>query len=79
MASTVALFDVLLRQPSTVLLKTGHSTKDPNSLPLVHLSSVFLLHEKTNPDGWSKLQNKREKESEGLSEGWQQTMTSNGL
>jgi hypothetical protein len=61
------------------LLKTGHSTKDPNSLPLVHLSSVFLLHEKTNPDGWSKLQNKREKETEGLSEGWLQTMTSNGI
>ena len=51
MASTVALFDVLLRQPSTVLLKTGYSTKDPNSLPLVHLSSVFLLHEK-NESRW---------------------------
>ena len=79
MASTVALFDVLLRQPSIVLLKTGHSTKDPNSLPLVHLSSVFLLHEKTNPDGWSKLQNKREKESEGAVRRMAQTMTSNGL
>ena len=44
-------------------VRTGYSTTDPNSLPLVHLSSVFLLHEKTNPDGWSKLQNKREKET----------------
>jgi hypothetical protein len=56
------------------LLKTGHSTKVPNSLPLVHLSSVFLLHE-INESRW--LEQAPEQEGKRIGGGCQKDGANN--